>query len=413
MNWQERAQIGIEIITGDGKVYKPLYISPTRSLALNTVPFEFNEVKGAYVLSGEASYKIYPMTLIFQGANHLEEANNFMISSYNRSNWVINHPYYNEIIGRPVELNQDNKNDNVSLFTFDFYESIELFNPKKEEPITSLLNAIDYSFTGITELNLSLSASQTISNTQSTTSALLKTKAKTDEDLANLNNRISQANRYLNTIGTDPIRYMTEFGYVLRSPARFYATVNTRLNILEESFNDLKNAATGTISIATKNWLNASLALTLIAMSEAVITPTEDIAYEQGIENTIADNRTVRDILNTIEYMNNKYDELMGILDSITTDHDNRLDSWHPDPKILEYLRASLRGLTGNLLKIASNALQERSYTLRDDITLNRLIYILLGRNDRETTQQFVDTNNLKLDELIVVKQTRKVTYFV
>ncbi len=148
MSWLNRIEnIELEIITGDGAIYNPLWQGAEKNVAYNVETFDFVNQPGSYVQRLEKNANQYPILLYFVGDNNIEEAAAFEKSSQNKNPWKVKHPYYDAITVQPISLKFDNKQHNVTIVTGTIIETIQLKAPisapelvKKIESLNLILN---------------------------------------------------------------------------------------------------------------------------------------------------------------------------------------------------------------------------------------------------------------------------------
>ena len=123
-DWKERDKTRkLEIEIGD-KTYYPEYFDPVKEVSLHTVALEFNNIHGAKVVSGKLGYRKFNMKLVFHGSDHLEQEQVFEAALYDENEWLITHPYYGKIVGRPAKYSTDNSKLGISSVNVEVWETI-------------------------------------------------------------------------------------------------------------------------------------------------------------------------------------------------------------------------------------------------------------------------------------------------
>lgn len=418
MSWIDKVtKEKLSIITGDGEYYEPLFKTAKRSRDLNAVPVEFNDTLGSYVLKGEASHNEYAFELYFQGEDHLEVAEKFEASLLDLRPWVVSHPYFKgELLLQPTKYERDNNFDNVSQFNITIYETIDLYtNRVNSDSALVVRESIDKTGNTISSNATKIDASETdkasISSSNNKVFGKLKVLAKLDSELEELDNKIAKAQTYLNTLGDDPVRYMTQVAEIFRTPAKFYNTITQRIGVFTDAFENLKLSMIGVGNLAMKQTFEYHGGLLLSGIAESAITTKAEIAKDLDIEDNTNDYNTKSQVLSIINSVNSVYEDYIYTLGTIQSELDNKLDSYYPDPSNLLATKNMIRSVTSNLFSIAYGAKQEKVYTLTEDMPLVLICSKL--KWDINDLPNFIAINNISTEEMTLLKTGRKITYYV
>ena len=136
MSWLEKIEnVKLEIITGDGVSYFPLWKNAEREIEFNTEAFNFSGVSGSYVARKlDSGFKL-PLLLWFSGEDNTENADTFMESAKDPRPWTVKHPYYNEILVQPLSLKQSNREHNITEITGTIWETLASKFPSSKDRI--------------------------------------------------------------------------------------------------------------------------------------------------------------------------------------------------------------------------------------------------------------------------------------
>ena len=422
MSWIDKINATVlTVVTGDGKVYKPLYKNQNNNIQeinMNATVLEFNDIEGALVLRGAVGAIGIPFEFIFQGEDHLDKRDEFIESAKDRNAWALSHPHIGTKTVQPIRLRYDNSGDNVTSISGELYETIQDLYPEnklsaRKASEVKLQSSIDAGVLASNDLNLDASSINTATQVSGDVFNTLSGSAVSEFDLSSINEAIGKANSALSTIGTDPARYMTEFANVIRTPARYLDTISNRVAILAKSYEDLKESVQGSPNIGDKFWFEIAAAMNIVAIGEANLTPIEEIAEEQDVVLEAQDIVTRRQVITAINDMLALYDDYMDLLGSLQSDNDNSPTSYIPDNNNIIALQQAVSSVIANLLNIATSARQERIYTVKNDIPLVVLVHKLLGTTNDLIIQQFAKDNDMSRDEVLVVEAGREVTYYV
>lgn len=395
MSWLDRIKnIPLEVTTGDGKTYRPIFNNASDTTNVNEAVFEFINREGALVKRGKIGVKQYEVEFHFLGEDAIDAANDFEESARDQRLWTISHPYYDNITVQPSTLNFNRNNLNDVVFTSTLYETITDSSPEETTDIQE--DILDSSET-ISD-NSVLNAIETDETTTKSIIDKLLDSAVTEEDY---NNALTIGNEALNNIN-DTAAFMRSISNLTRIPARFYATVQTRFNIIEEAFNELS-----TIFSSKQNYYENTGANFIGAVCEAVTTSSDDIAEEQDKEELGEDYKTRNDVLNVSNKIITLFDTYLSQLS------ENQENGYLPNYALVSSLFNTVNKTTGQLFIYAQNALQQRTYILPEDLPLITLHHRLYGNIDEDSIKSFVDYNNLTLDELLLIKKEREIIYFI
>jgi hypothetical protein len=416
MNYKEKNELQIEIITGDKKVYKPIFIGSSFEVDTNTVPFEFSYIKGAYVESGEISFRSFPMEIYFQGDNHLDEMEAFIVSSEDRNNWIVVHPYYGNILCRPSKITVDNDTQNVSKITFSIYETIELNQSVNAKSIANFAKE-SIKETYILSASVPQFDSMELDNTLGlrTVSSLkqLKVRAVSVPDFKTINEKINKLDSTLNTLGVKSVQFMNQFTDVIKAPVRFLATINNRVDILKTTYNDLKATMNRVPTLAEKEMYELLLSLNIIALCEATLVPVDEIQDEQGINLYKKDYMYSDKVLSMIQTVIDIKADYLNLLTQMSSTIDNQLDSYYPDPDYLSDFNRTVGYTIANLYLIAVNGKVERNYILKKDTNLLDICSRLYGDISTDLLNEIIENNSIPVKGIDLITEGSSIRYFI
>lgn len=408
MSWLQKVEKGISITTGDGRKYTPEYFITPKSTDFNIAEFNFPNVEGTLVKRGTVKGAKHNFVFVFQGENHLDVTFNFEKSAKDNRPWQIEHPLYGILRVHPMSLTYDSTGINITRITGEFIETIlDTFpqvslNPKEFISIQST-NAIEESLIYT-------------SNNLVTDNKLQKILNKLTVSIYNINNVITkiqdEASDYMNifnsaiaeidTIQSNLNSAIRNISNVINFPSTFVATLKSKLEGFQESFNKLEEIFKEPESTNNK--------VVYEFFGTAIISSTV---------NTIAvsepsDFETTKDVVNAIE-------QILGLQNSFITKLDNLQNStigdenaYIPNYNSLNEMNILVNFAIANLLNIATNSKQERTFYLEEDSNALLLTHRLYGLDeDDENLVKFMNQNNIILNEIIEIKKGRKIVYFV
>lgn len=392
MSWLAKIQnIQIEVVTGDGKSYFPIFNNASDTTPTNESVFEFIDKKGGLVVRGEIGVKQFSVELHFTGEDNIDTVDAFERSAEDKRAWTLIHPYYGTKTVQPSALNYDRNNLNDIIFSTTLYETISDLQPTEEIDVQSdVIDSVDI---------VSDSAIDNAEQVSQSTSVRIidkyKLSAVTDEDYQNI---ISYGNGVLNNI-SDASAFMRYNANLLRAPARFYDTIENRINVLLEAFNELKLAR------QLSNYFENSGAIILSGICEAAVILSSDISNDQDLEELPLDYKTRNSVLSVINIISTISDEYFGILST------NQTNGYLPNYILIRDVFNTITKTIAQLFILAQDALQERNYILLEDMTVLTLHHELYGNVDN--VNEFVKYNEIGINELLIVPKGREVKYFV
>jgi len=122
--------VEFQIKTGDGRVFKPLFIPTETSLDFNTNVYDFIDVSGSLVEKKQPKGQKFPLKFYFQGDDVIEQTEDFLNSAKDKRYWIVTHPYYGEKKGHALSTTVNDENLNSNEINVDFIESIVYEYPK-------------------------------------------------------------------------------------------------------------------------------------------------------------------------------------------------------------------------------------------------------------------------------------------
>lgn len=422
MSWLSRiTNQKLIITTGSGEVFEPIWVKASKSRELNATRFEFNEVEGTLVKRGKVNGLVFPYQLYFQGDNSIEEGERFDQATRDTRPWLMSHPKYEDILVQPASININDDNQNVTIVTGEFWETIEDTYPEAKISVQeSILDGVDQTTeTSASDYNKELgtpeaSSLSTITQTIEDVSQKFRDAAITAADLENVENAISEVNSALDSITTDATTFMRNYAYLARTPARYYNKIINRITLIKSAYDDLKLSVTALLSRQNKQLFESLGSNYIAGLAESAVLYTSEIAEDQGIENNIiADYETRKEVLGVIEDINNSLDDFIDTIGDFQTENDSTPDSYTPQPDTITELKNVISQATGQLLQIAVEAKQERIYSLPEDLGIIPLVHRLYGNTNDETINSFTKANEIKLMEWLQLKKGREVIYYI
>lgn len=412
MSWLDRINNDLIIITGDGKTFTPEWTKTGRTVLFNTVEFNFPNVPGSFLDRREAKGNRFNLEIYFQGADHLDLAEEFIESAKDNRFWTLTHPMYGNMVVQPLSMAIDNKSDNISKFTIPLIETIANTNPR------TVIIAEDKILEDTGFLNV-LSAENFDGSIDVKSGDVNDMEQLVDEYYSNGKNDIDNdedGQLFFNTFNTakaavansldDADAAMIAMQNLIQKPASFKQSVESRFKILKRNFNSLQasvDEAIQSVGLSNRFIYEFSQMAVLSGMAVASSTPFSDADYQN--RNQVAG------IVTQILANNESY---LSTLDGLQIGDGNNPDDFIPNQSSMIDLNDLINFTTGNLFNIGLDAKQERFLTLEEDTDFVNLAHRLYGpKQDDSHIAEIMRNNPLGLNGILVIKKETLITYYI
>lgn len=403
MSWQDDIENKIfEIITGDGRSYKPKWKNAVKSIDYNASIFDFVNVTGSYVDRRKPKARRFDLEFYFDGKDAITMGNNFEISARDNRRWLVKHPFYGDINCQPLSLNQDNTLLNCSAFKVPVVETLLQGWPKSEIVITdemlSLVESISENMASeLSSTGINKAASQElISNISNDVTE----KLSDDSAMSRFKKLVSESISYMDNIEFNAVEAIRGIQSVLLFPATISTTVMDRLRILNEALTSLIDNFEGTFK--SKKHIESNGAVLLAGM------------YYAPVVNITSDYQKRKDVYDVLKFMSDAHSRYMNFIDSVLTERADSDTSYVPSFTAMNDLDKLVNLCIAKLFEVAFDAKQERTFILDKDsnpIILTHRFYGLDGED--KNLDRFIAENSIGLNEMLNIRKGRKVVYYV
>ena len=406
MSWIEKYNTSLVISMGDNTVFTPKWMRAQKTKDFNVAQFEFKGVEGSLVYRGTPKGRVYDIEIFFDGEDCLDLSDSFDKSSTNAGAWTITHPVYGSLYVQPTTLTFDNSAANCTTITGKIVETI---GGAKLQPQVSIPSAITAQ-AALSRTTLSNSYVESVEIYKVSTIQELQGKINGYYDgIANtiasytdytaFTNAYAQVNALINNTVFDIKALIDQQQTVLSFPAIFNETVLSRINKMFSQFADLFTYGIGS-AYALKRLYENQAGTLLSAMCEATIL---NYAY--------ANRNEVLQVIDAIIAANNQF---LANLDTLQTLTGGDINSYIPDPTSLFELSFLVNFTISSLFDIAQEVKQERVIYLPDTTHIVPLAYKLYGLSPNDNTiETLILSNELTLEELILIPKGRRIVYYV
>ena len=403
MNWKERVDgIKFSIETGDGKTYFPLQKGGVKEKEFNTSSFEFINVYGTLVDRKKPQGGKFDLVFYFQGANNIDEADEFEVSADDPRPWVVNHPFYGIIKGQPISIKRDDSSLNITEITVPFWESIDadypFFNFSVKDNTRDKNNKVYLASRLSAITNTKFAPADIAKMKNSILSIASKIKSiQNNFTYPDLLNKLNAGLKAIDKLLEDPLSAIRSVQNLLDLPSNYLQAVNGRIASYENVFNGLKSSVK---TLADKKYFESIAASTISSMALTMVTPLP------------GDYVLVSDVDNMSERLNKIYKEYKDLLDDSQVSVYDVKNTYSPDATVQLELSSLINYTQANLYKISFTAKRERIVFTDKKTNIILLVHRYLGMDaDDENISIFKKTNNIQLKELFAIPKGREIRY--
>jgi len=412
MSWLENIETPLKITTGDGKEFSPNWVNARKTVGFNLAQFEFPNIDGTLVKRNRPKGSKYELEIYFQGEDHLIESKDFELSARDPRYWLIVHPYYGELKVHPLELLFDNSGHNLTKITGTVLETIVDVFPKgsvsQKDQIDEQKSELDES--GSQQYaadNPSPDAKDKALMSDTVDDQNKRTGRSISDSIqaADFRDKTNAANRAITNATSDPLAAMRAIDDVLNYPAQLQNSITARLDAVTDAFTGLVNKignSPQTIPASQKRFHEKALTSNVSAMATAVTNPGGggSTSRSQALGMT-------QKIINTF----NTYVET---LDSMQNGTGGTLTSYVPNQDSLKRTEQLINFVVSEFLAITLTEKQEHKFIVDAETNALLLTHRFYGLDEEdENLTTFIETNNIGLDEMLLIKKGREVVYFV
>lgn len=409
MSWVERLQNPLKITTGDGKTYVPLQRADTNkgSYDFNISEFHYPEVEGTHVDRRLKKGTRYPLEFYFDGENNLDTLQEFINSSRDTRPWIVFHPAFGQITGHPLSIEFDSSAVSHTKITTTLVETItdggpQVIKSTRESALKSVTQAVESQ----ESFAVTIQPSPSDVSTMSTTATAMYTegvKGVTDDIVGSQYfNAFSKAENAINNALNDfntGVAFLNDF---ITYPSQFIIGIKIRLQILKAQALKLSATLENLENKYSKQLFEAQKGAIVASVIDAVLNPLE------------GDYQSAVDALFVIEQTLGIYNDFIDELQELQSTDPTQEDTYAPNAEFMYNLNFAVNYAVSNLFSIAMTAQQERVVFLMHDSNVIIEAHKYYGLNaDDSNLMRFINTNNIQLDEVVILPKGRKIVYYV
>jgi hypothetical protein len=403
MDWINRINdIKFSIETGDGKIFYPLYKGGEKEKEFNTSSFEFINVYGTLVDRKKPKSGVFPLVFWFQGADNIDQADEFDISSDDPRPWTVTHPFYGTIKGHPINIKRDDSNLNITEVTVPFWESIDADYPLYNYSIkdntrdrhNTVLVACGVSYT---TNNPVVSADIPKLQTSITDMGGAMMPIQDGNTFSDFQNFLNSGLKAIDKLTEGPLNAIQQIQNFVDLPATYEQALLGRIGSYQNIYYRLKDSID---TLSDKKYFEAMgatvIASTILAMTLPI--PGDYVLVSDVFGMSVKLSVIYEDYLKTLD------DQRVSIYDTN--------NAFSPDATVQTELNSLYNFAQANLYQISFLTKTERIVVVDKDTNIILLVHRYLGMDDNgDNLEIFKKTNNIFLNELFEIKKGREIRY--
>lgn len=409
MSWLTRIQTEFIITTGDGKGYRVMWYSATKGVEFNVSTFEFPDVKGTLAHRGTPRGGRYNLEFLFQGEDHLDQADAFEASAADPRAWRIQHPKYGQLRVQPMGYTRDDSADNVTRFSCAVVETIgaapDVPVVSAPEKIIADKAAVDAALAADFATAVPQPAISTVQSMITGTAAQYQavlSSIREGVDAEAYRAAYTLANTAISGAFTNSAGAITAIQNLVSLPFQFTASLSDRLGQLGSMFEYLLTTIPFIKNKEGKKVFEANGGTLISSLVAAAIT---------GTAGAYPNRNAVMRVVGTILGYHNQY---MTAIYGMQSPTGGTPGSYVPGAVGISRLTALVGYGITTLFGIAAQSKQERTFFLEEDSNLILLAHRLYGlAADDSTIDTLIETNDIGLNELLLIRKGRKITHYV
>jgi len=406
MSWVEKIDQDIVITTGDGVEYTPLWFEAKKNKEYNLTEYQYPGVPGSYVDRQEHQGPRYELTLVFEGAQNLEQADKFWRSADNKRPWQISHPLYGSIQVQPESISYDDSEFNVTRIKAPVIETNDEEGPEDTVDVTTQVKQQENQANQVaaesyaTKVQPDPEDGKQLQNSAEDLEKAAKGSIKDSSASEKFANAVREAARAAESATTAPQQAIQSAQNLIGLPATFQDTVENRLNILSKQFESLRAQIAGTTPSNQKKSFEVQQAANLNAQAVTAVTP---------ISNYV----TRGEILNVRDKIFNHYEQYIKDLDSLQTNTAGTPEAFIPDSRTQRLVGSTVNTVLANLYRKAFRLKREKTFKVPSDTNIFVLTHALYGLDDQdENLKGLIKQNSLTIEEYFLIPQGRLIRYY-
>lgn len=428
MSWLEDLQNKkLEIKTGDGKTYFPLWKGGQKDKEYKNSVFDFIDVSGDFIDRKKPGSPKYELVFFFQGDDHFEVSQSFEDSADDPRAWEVNHPYYGLILGQPLSLSRGNKNLNLTEIKVEFWETIEDNGIKRNASIPDEIEVnslqVNESSANAFESKVELNSVDQSTMKQNFLDLNLNYNSILDDlNYSEYQSIFNQAIQSIDNIILSPVQAIRDINTLINLPNKIISSIGFRLELLKAVFNDIKGILDIKSNKSNKAYFEAAGAAVITSFCSSLITleVSSDVNASITAQNSVNISTFQEDIYSRSQIsavaaeLVDIYEEYLTILDEIQVPITDIQNSFSISYETQSVINAMVSSTLFNIYSVAFEAKQEREVILETDSNLIILVHKYIGLDNLDLNlERFRKLNNIRNRRVFSIKKGKSIKYFL
>lgn len=420
MSWRDRVRGQITLVSPDGEIFNAKWIGNPRSASKKLGIFNFPKVDKQSVQDLGISAIEYPLSLLFDGADHDLEASRFFAAINSRGIWSINHPTKGQLNLQPVDFREIIAPVDSASITMMETRWLDVALPASFIS-SAQISALVLAQNAVVEASaldqmVSIVDQSDVANIQAVKSGTEKGLVVFDQALAPLADqdssikaRVAAIRQSINETLAEPLLDMTVLGgqiqALVRAPAQITGDVLSILNSYQTFVTGILALPGGVADETTRN---------LIAIFELFAIAGNSSSNIAASQNEPATRATA---ITTLNLISDQFNQVTNALDLFQDSYQDQLIEDQYFSQSQSYIDSlTMAAETQDYLLTISFSLSiEKRFTLKEDISpafivINELGE--LGEND-SNLDLFIEINQLKNNDILILPVGREVVIYV
>ena len=408
MSWIEQIKTGYTITTGGGETFSPKWLNASKGIQYNVAFFDFPEIEGTLVKRKKPRGRRYNVEIYFDGDDHLDVAGRFDIAAADSRPLTISHPMYGSLTVQPTGFEFDNRDYNVTKITGTVIETITQTTQAQKK---NAQDKIVYDKVQIDAVQAGYFVANIVPETTDITPLSDDALNSYNEGVKNIDNTLDREtylNAYnaaltgINNIVAEPLQATRTIQRLIEAPYLFAQSVQNRVTTLLNQIGLLRRTIENVLNVKDKRIIEMQYGALITTLSAATVT---------NISGSYPTRNSVIDIFDSVL---DAYNQFILDLDGLQTNDAGGENDYIPHFESMLGISNLVIFTLNSLMDVAMDGRQERTVTLMADSTAIVEAYKYYGNDiDDIALDEFMNINDINLNEMLLIPKGRKLTYFV
>lgn len=419
MSWLDRVRGNIQLTSPNGDNFIAKWVGDTRSAEKQLGIFNYPKVDKQIVQDLGISAISYPLTIMFDGEDNDLEATRFFAALFARGSWLINHPTKGKLFLQPTSFKEviaPVESGSLTVFQTNWIDlalpssiiSVEQLSALVEAQNNIVENAALDQLVNITDQSSVKNIQALKSETEKQLSFFdetIKTIATVSDDVSA---KVDAIQRSIDdTLGTSPIDLTVLGGQIqalMRAPAAITGNILQKLRVYQDFIDKVSDIPA---DVADQTNLNVTAIKEIFAIGANSSSNLISVRTEPETRETA---------ITSLNLITEQFIQITDAFDVVQLSYNDQLIENQYFSQSLSFVESSLMSAqtAAFLLSITFDLAIEKRFELKEDrasIEIAITEYGSLGDNDANF-DLFIDTNNLKGDEILMLPAGKEVVVY-